>query len=564
MFIRKIGVIGRTYRHMQRYRHILAILFKYGFGDVVNTLKIEQYLEIGLQMISKKRKVKVENLSRAERVRMALEELGPTFIKMGQILSTRPDLMPVEFIREFQKLQDHVPPFPYVEVKEIIERELGTPVERIFERLEEVPLASASIGQVHRGRLIQGEDVVVKVQRPGIHEIVDVDLEIILHLATLMEKHLEGWEIQRPTKIVEEFARTLESELDYTLEATHTERFAMQFVSEPAVYVPKVYRKATTACVLTMEYIDAIKASDIARLEAEGLDRREIARSGFDLIMQQIFIYGFFHADPHPGNVYVLPDNVICYLDFGMMGRIDVATRESFADLVINIARRDEAKAADALLRLTIHDEEPDRHSLERDIRDLIDRHFSGSLKELDLGRLLHKLMEMVARHRLRVPPDLFLMIKALGTVEGLGRVLDPDFDPIAQATPFVRRIQFDRFRPRRLASEMIESGAELVHLLKEIPGEIRNILKQAREGKVRMEFEHRGLDPMLKALDRTSNRIAFAIVLAAILIGSSLIVFSGIPPKWHEIPVVGLVGYVISGVMGLWLLVSILRRGKL
>jgi len=564
MFIRKIGVIGRTYRHMQRYRHILAVLFKYGFGDVVDRLKIEQYLEIGLQAISRKRREKIETLTRAERVRMALEELGPTFIKMGQILSTRPDLLPVEFVHELQKLQDHVPPFPYDQAKEIVEAELGTPLSEVFDTFEEVPLASASIGQVHRARLIQGEDVIVKVQRAQIHETVDVDLEIMLHLATLMEKHLEGWEIQRPTKIVEEFARTLENELDYTLEAAHTERFATQFMGEPAVYVPKIYRKATTKCVLTMEYIDGIKASDIDRLKQKGLDRRVIARSGFDLIMKQIFVYGFFHADPHPGNVYVLPDNIICYLDFGMMGRIDRPTREGFADLVVYVAARNETKAADALVNLTIHDETPDRHSLARDIADLIDRHLSGSLKNLDLGSLLHKLLETVAKHRLGVPADLFLMIKALGTVEGLGRVLDPEFDVIGQARPFVQQVQMDRFRPQRLAADLVESGTELFHLLKEIPGEIRNILKQAREGKIRMEFEHRGLEPMLNALDRTSNRVAFAIVLASILIGSSLIVFSGIPPKWGEIPVIGLAGYIISGVMGIWLLISILRRGKM
>jgi ubiquinone biosynthesis protein len=564
MIIQKIGVIGRTYRHIQRYRHILTILFKYGFGDVVDSLKIEQYLEIGLQMISKKRREKIETLTRAERVRMAVEELGPTFVKIGQILSTRPDLLPVEFIRELEKLQDHVPPFSSAEAEEIIEKELGANVKQVFKSFEEDPLASASLGQVHRAQLGSGEEVVVKIQRPGIQKGIEVDLEIILHLATLMERHLEGWEIQRPTKIVEEFARTLENELDYGLEAAHMERFALQFTGESAIYVPKVYREATTLRVLTMEYINGVKISDIPRLKEEGLEPREIARTGFDLILKQIFVHGFFHADPHPGNVFILPSNVICYLDFGMMGRIDVETREHFADLMVSIAQRDEQKVADALIKLTIWDDEPDYHSLERDVAEFITRHFYRPLKDLEFGKLLHQLFEMAAKYHLRIPPDLFLMIKALGTVEGSGRLLDPELDVIKQSAPFLERIQFNRLNPRRLSRDMLSYGTELIHLLKDIPGEIRKILKQTREGKIRIEFHHRGMEPLLSTFDRVSNRLAFAIVLASLVIGSSLIVLAGIPPKWHGIPVIGLVGFVIAGVMGFWLLISILRRGSM
>jgi len=560
----KIGMIGRTYRHIQRYRQILTVLFKYGFGDVIDTLKIEQYLEIGLQMVSKKRREKIEKLSRAERIRMALEELGPTFIKMGQILSTRPDLLPVEFIRELGKLQDDVPPFGFDQARQIIEKELGVPIKQVFQEFDETPLASASLGQVHRARFAGGEEIAVKVQRPDIRKNIQVDMEIMLHITSLMERHLEGWNIQRPTQIVEEFARTLEKELDYTIEASHMERFAIQFHNEFTVYVPNIYRKATTTRVLAMEYINGVKASDIMRLQEEGLDRHKIARQGFDLIMKQIFVHGFFHADPHPGNIFILPDNVICYIDFGMMGRIDRHTRENFADLVTNIVRRDEVKTTDSLLRLTISDEEPDLYSLERNVAEFIDQHFYRPIKEVKLGKLLHQLMDIVAKHHLRIPPDLFLMIKALSTVEGLGRVLDPDFDATRQATPFVKRVKWEKMHPRRIAGDIIGSGTELVDLIKEIPGEIRKILKQARQGKVKIEFEHKGLEPMLSTFDRVSNRIAFAIVLASLVIGSSLIVLSGLPPKWHEIPIIGLAGFVVSGVMGFWLLVTIMRRGRM
>jgi len=564
MFIRKIGMIGRTYRHVQRYRRILTVLFKYGFGDLIDALKIEQYLEIGLQMISKKRREKIETLTRAERVRMVLEELGPTFVKMGQILSTRPDLLPVEYIQELPKLQDKVPPFPFTEVKKIIEEEFQRPLDQMFPHFDEVPLAAASIGQVHSARTVDGEDVAVKVQRPDIRRSIEVDLEIMLHLATLMERHLKGWDIHHPVKVVNEFARTLAKEIDYTLEAAHTERFAMQFAGDSTVYVPKIYREATTTRVLTMEYVAGVKASDIKRLEEEGLDRREVARQGFDLIMRQIFVHGFFHADPHPGNIIIFPGNIICYLDFGMMGRIDLKSREDFADLVMGAVRGDGTKTTNALLRLTVPDKEPDRHALERDVAEFIDQHAYRPLRELELGKLLRQILETAARHRLGLPPDLFLMLKAMVTVEGLGRVLDPDFDAAKQAAPFLKHVALDRLHPRRIAGDVIDSGAELIHLLKEIPGEIRKILKQAREGKIKIEFEHRGLEPMLSTLDRTGNLIAFALVLASLVIGSSLIVLSGIPPKWYGIPVIGLAGFIVAGVMGLWLLLSILRRGKM
>lgn len=564
MVIRKIGIIGRTYRHVQRYRQILTVLFRYGFGDLVDTLKIEQYLEVGLQMISRKRREKIERLSRAVRVRMAIEELGPTFIKMGQILSTRPDLLPVEFIRELEKLQDHVPPFAFDQVKKTIETELGTPLEKAFKDFDDMPVASASLGQVHQARIGEGEHVVVKVQRPGIRKTIEVDMEIMLHLATLMEKHLEGWDLHRPTKVVEEFARTLEKEMDYTIEASHMETFAMHFKGDHTVYIPKVYREATTERVLTMEKIVGIKVSKTDLLEKEGFNKKTIAARGADLIMKQIFVHGFFHADPHPGNIFILPDHVICYVDFGMMGRIGRQTREDFADLIMSVVRQDESGAVNGLLKITNWDEEPERGLLERDVAEFMDRYVYRPLKELELGKLLHQLLDIASKHRMRIEPDFFLMIKALSTVDVLGRTLDPDFDIATRAAPFMRRIRMDRLHPGRIAADMIDSGAELVYLLKEIPGEIRKILKQARQGKVKIEFEHRGLEPMLSTHARISNRIAFAIVLAALIIGSSLIVLSDIPPKWNEIPIIGLVGFVIAGLMGLWLLVLILRRGKM
>jgi len=562
--IRKIGIIGRAYRHLNRYRHILTVLFKYGFGDLVDILKIEQYLEIGLQMISRKRREQVEKLSRAERVRMVMEELGPTFIKLGQILSTRPDLIPVEFIQELSKLQDNVPSFPYPEARQIIESEIGRPLEDIFQHFENTPLAAASIGQVHRAQLKDGEEVVVKVQRPGIRKIIEVDLEIMLHLASLMERHLEELQVHHPVRIVQEFARTLEKEIDYTIETSHIERFARQSMDDPTVYVPKVFRDTTTERILTMEYIDGIKASEIDRIERAGLDRKIITARGADLILRQIFDYGFFHADPHPGNIFVLPDNVICYIDFGMMGSIDRQTREDFADLIHTVVHHDESRATQMLLKLTEYDEKPDVRVLERDLTEFIGQHLYVPLKDLQMEKLLQQILKMISRHRLQIPQNLFLMMKALATVEGIGLLLDPDFEMIKQTIPFIQRVKMARYHPKRMANDIVRSGVEFVKLMQEIPGETREILEQMKQGKIKMEFEHKGLEPMLSTYDQISNRIAFAIVIAALIIGSALIVLSKTPPFLFGISFIGIIGFLAAALMGLWLLIAILKKGKL
>jgi ubiquinone biosynthesis protein len=564
MFVRKIGIVSRTYRHANRYRQILTVLFKYGFGDLIDRLKVGQYLELGMQMVSRTRRERVDALTKSERVRMALEELGPTFVKMGQVLSTRPDLIPVQFIDELSKLQDEVPPFPFNEAREIIEAELKSPIEDKFEKFDETPLAAASIGQVHRARLKDGEDVIVKVKRPGIRKTIEVDLEIMLHLAVLIEKHVEEWGIYRPTRIVEEFSRTLGRETDYTIEASNTERFARQFIGNSMVYVPRVFREVTTKRILTMEYVDGIKASKIDRLEREGFDRKIIASRGADLMLEQVFKYGFFHADPHPGNVFVLPDNVICYLDFGMMGRVDRYAREDFADVIYGYVSRDESKIADALLRIVQWDKEPDRRLFERDVADFVEAHLYKPLKELRIEDLLHQLLDLIRRHELELPPDIFLMVKALSQVEGLGLVMNPDFDMTERAAPFVKYLKLERLSPKRIVGDFLDSGGELVQLLKEIPGELRDILKQLRQGKANIGFEHRGLEKFIFEMDRSSNRIAFSLIVASLIVGSSLIIRSDLGPFLLGFPILGIVGFSIAGILGVWLIISILRSGKL
>lgn len=564
MTIKKIGDITRTYRHLERLIEILGIAFKFGFGDVIDRLKIEQYLDLGRKIFSRKDHKEIEALSRPQRLRLALEELGPTFVKMGQMLSTRADLLPPDFVTELARLQDEVAPFPFEQVKEIIETELNTRPDITFQTIDTEPMAAASIGQVHKAWLRDGSAVVVKVQRPDIMGTIDADLEIMLHLAGLMEKHLEGWDVHRPTKLVEEFARNLNNELDYTNEAANMERLASLLADDPLAYIPKVFPRATTPRVLTMEFIKGIKSGALERLRSEGYDLKEIAARGADLMMKQIFVHGFFHADPHPGNLMILPENIICFLDFGMMGRLDRMTREEIVNFVVAVARRDESTMVTALLALTRYEMEPDRRELERAVSDLVNRHLYRPLREIQLGKLLQQLFDVTARFRLHIPPDILLLVKAVTTLEGLGQRLDPEFDVIKAASPFVQKIQLDRFRPQRLARDMMGYSHEMFHLLREVPGDFKAVLRLVKQGKLKIEFEHIGLTPFLNTQDRTSNRLAFAIVIASLVIGSSLIIHSGIPPKWHDIPLIGLAGYVVAGLMGFWLLVSILRRGRM
>jgi ubiquinone biosynthesis protein len=562
--IRKIGIISRTYRHLNRYRHILAVLLKHGFGDLVESLKIDQYLEVGLQLISKKKTMREERLTRPQRVRMALEELGPTYTKLGQVLSTRPDLIPVEFIEELTKLQDSVPPFAFLEAEAMIQRELGASSMKLFERIDPEPSASASIAQVHRARLKNGEEVALKLQRPGIRTLIEVDLEIMLHLATLAERHVEELALHRPVKIVEEFARTLEREIDFRIEATHIERIAQGFLDDPTVYIPAVYREYGTSRILTTEYVEGIKISDIEQLDASGYDRRLLCARGADIVLKQVFQHGFFHADPHPGNIFALPGNVICLVDFGMVGIVDRQTREIFVELVDSVVRRNESRAAQVLLRLTTWDEQPDLRELERDLSDFMGRHLYRPLREIEVGKLLQDLLQIATRFRLRSPPDIFLMLKAISTVEGVGRMLDPEFDMIAQATPFIQKAIMDRFKPQRLSEDLGDLALRLYQFLHQFPKDMLDLAELLRRQKLSLQIEHRGFEKLLATHDQISNRISFAIIIAALIVGSALIILSKTPPLVYGIPLIGIIGFLAAACMGFWLLVAILKKGKL
>jgi ubiquinone biosynthesis protein len=560
--IRQIGVLGRTYRNFNRYRQILTILFRYGFEDVVERLKIDQYIEIGLQMISRHKRENVEKLSRAERLRLLFEELGTTFIKFAQILSTRPDIIPADVIKELEKLQDEVPPFSYAEVKEIIEAELSEDIENIFASFDETPLASASIAQVHKAVLNDGDVVAVKVQRPGIKKTIEIDLEIMLHLATLMEKNIEEISFQKPTRVVEEFARTLERELDFGTEASNMERVSAQFVNDRTIYIPKVYSDLSSTRVLTMEYIDGIKISEIGKLEAAGLDLKIITARGADFVMKEVFEFGFFHADPHPGNIFVLPENVICPIDFGMTGSVDKRQQALFVDIMESLAKKDAERCVRLLLELGEYDEEPDIRLLEREIDDFMGKHLSKALKDIDVGSLLQDLLEIATHNRVRIPPVIFLMIKAFTAVEGTARLLDPEFDMISYAEPFVRRAKLARYAPGRIAENIFTTLYDSMHVLQALPREVLQVTRLIRQNKLTINMEMKELDAFLRTQNQVSNRMSSSIIIAALIIGSALLLAFHTPPLFYGVSFIGMLGFCAAAFLGIWLLIAILKKG--
>ncbi len=563
--IKKIGRVSKRYRNLMRYQQIIAIILKYGFENIIDAMKIDRYIESGLQLIHFVNKhEKVEKLSKNQRIRMMLEELGPTFIKMGQVLSSRPDLIPVDLLNELEKLQDHVKPFGFEHVKIIIASEFGQPHNKIFDSIEETPFASASIGQVHRAQTHNQDQIAVKIQRPGIRKTIETDLEIMHHLASIMENNIEEVALFKPVKIVEEFAKTLEKELDYSIEASNMKQMAQQFKHDKTIQIPNVYDAESSERVLSMEYIRGIKADDVDAIESAGLDKKLITRRGADFIMKQVFEHGFFHADPHPGNIFVMEKNRICPVDFGMTGFVDQTTREVFVDLIHSIATNNFKRTSTLLCELAEYEIQPDLTRLEKDVSQFVSMHLSKTLKDIKTAKMVNRFLELCATHKLRIPPDFFLMIKAFISIEGVAKKLDPDFDMISHAVPYVTAAKYRKFKASRITEELMGVARESYKLLRIFPTDAVEIMRLVKSGKLSFNINIKGLDKMLNTQDQTSNRISFSIIIAALILGSAILINSEVPPMLFGVSVIGIAGFLAAAVMGIWLLIAIIQKGRL
>ena len=480
------------------------------------------------------------------------------------MLSSRPDLIPPDLLNELAKLQDHVPPFSFIQVEAILESEFGRPCDQLFKTFENEPFASASIGQVHRAVLSDGNEVAVKIQRPGIRKIIEADLEIMHHIASIIENNIEEVAFFKPVKIVEEFKKTLEKELDYSVEADSMEQMAEQFKNDSAIKIPDVYFSFSSERVLTMEYIRGIKADDIDAIDQAGLDRKKLIQRGADFVMQQVFQHGFFHADPHPGNIFMLENNVICPVDFGMTGFIDQTTREIFADLIHSIAAKNPKLTARLLCDLTEYEFPPDISTLEKDISLFVNAHLLKPLEKIKTAVMMNQLLELCAANNLRIPPDFFLMMKAFITIEGLAKKLNPEFNMITHAIPYVQTAQLQKYKPSRIAREAMGIARESYKLLQVLPSDLVEILRQVKSGKLHLKIDIDGLDRMMHTQDQTSNRISFSIIIAALILGSAIVINSDVPPTVFGVSVIGIAGFLAAAIMGIWLIIAIIKKGKL
>jgi len=559
----KILEISKNYKNITRLIKILSILSRYGFSAFLSRMKV------GLSALPErvfhiKREKFVARFTEPERLRLAIEELGPAFIKMGQILSMRPDIIPPEYAKELEKLQDKTPPVSFNEIKEIVESESGVIIDELFDSIDEIPIASASIAQVHKAVLKSGEVVAVKVLKPKTREIVEKDLNIMQILAKLASQYIPEIMVYKPNEVVKEFSEILVGELDFLKEANNIGRFCKFFRDENYVHVANVHREFSTNRMIVMEFIDGIKVSDIESIEKAEMDRKSIAENGARVFLKEIFEFGFFHADPHPGNIFVLPDNVIAPVDFGITGYLDEEGVQMIGNILLGLLNRDVDRILRNFRRYDFVKEDIDFRRLKIDLYDLFDETIDVPLSKISVPNSLYAVFSLVRKYRINLPGEYFLILKVLLQVDGVGRELYPDFSITENAKPYVEKWFYKQFSLKRYFKEILYILEDLSYLIKTIPIEFSTIVKRVLLGKLKIPIHHEGLDHAVKQLDRIGNRVSFSVIIASLLLSSSLIIQAKVEPIIKGYPVLGLLGFLGAAVMGLWLLISIIRSGKL
>jgi ubiquinone biosynthesis protein len=552
-------------RDLPRLREITSVLIRHGLGDIVRRSGVAGAVESAGAVLSWATKAEVLALEPAVRIRLALEELGPTFIKLGQLLATRVDLFPPSWIAEFEKLHSEVAPVPFEALLPELTASLGRSPFEVFDELDTTPYGSASIAQVHRARLKDGTLVVLKIRRPGIVAKVEADLRLLGHLARIIESEMAEARRYQPTEIAAEFARSIEREMDFTTEANHIDRFARNFADDPFIVIPKIYPEFTSETLLVQEHITGVRGVDLAEVEAAGLDKRVLAERGGEAVLRMILIHGFFHADPHPGNVFYLPGNRLALIDFGMVGRLSPRRRQEVIDLMAGLAQMDQAPMLEVLMDWA-EDAHVDEAGLASDIDDLVFEYEGTALADVRIGVLIQKFSAIVRNHSIVLPADLTLMFKALMTMEGLARLYDPQFHIVDRLQPILRQAMLERYRP----AEMVRRGRgvinDAVNLIGSVPRDIARLLRDARRGKTRIELDLKRLDSVAGKMEATLDRVAVGIMTASLVIGSAIIMTVEGGPTVFGIPVLGalgLFGYVTAFVNSVWVIYGIWRASR-
>jgi ubiquinone biosynthesis protein len=546
-------VIRETVGHLRdlpRYRQILASLVRYGYQDVVSALHLEGLVR-PIERVALGDDVPPQD--RARRLRLVCEDLGPTFVKLGQILSTRPDLLPEAYTTELAALRDDVRPFPFDEAEAILTEEYGRPLSEIFAAIDPAPVASASISQVHRATLRDGRTVALKVRRPGIDKVVQADLDILKNLAQLAERRLTFLTPYAPVALAREFERTLKRELDFNVERRTMERCRAQFRHDPTAHIPYVVREDSTSRVIAMEYIGGVGVNDLEGLRRMDVEPATVAVRGARILLTQIFEHGFFHADPHPGNLRVLPGGVVAPLDYGMFGQLDARTRERIADLLTGLLSQETDRVLRALDALDVRGERVDAKALRRDAAELVASYSELTLDNIDLGVLLRELIVVIRTHHLHIPPDLVLLIRSLVTIESVGRALDPHFDIANELHPYLLDLTLKRYHPWRLLSQTARTAEDVQRIATLLPDVLSQSLESIKRGALTVHFDLQHFERLVKQLTRASNILSTGIVISGLIVGSALVLRAGPSSLAYG-------GFATALVLSLWLVWTIFR----
>lgn len=551
-----------NFKVLRRYRQIIGILIKYGFQDILSDAGMSLRARMVEAFLPKDLVEKIHGHSKWERMRMAVEELGTTYIKLAQILSNRPDVIPLELVAEFEKLQTHVPAFPGEDARKIIEQELGKNIEDVFLKFEDVPFASASIAQVHKAKLKDGTQVVLKVRRPGITEKIELDIVIMNYFARKMEER--GYLVNLdPVGMVRAFDVSIHKELDLTHEGYNLQRFAGNFENSELVFVPKYYPQLTTKKLLTMEFVQGVHPYDTDGLQRIGANSHELAKNGMFALFQQIFEFGFFHADPHPGNLFAMPDNKVCFIDFGMMGTVLKADVEFFADIVYGVTARDSKTLIWGLKNIAVSQQFEGNKTFEYEVEDLINDYHALPADKMNMSDLFNRLLELVNRYTIKMPPDYFLLSKAMITIEGVGHRLDPDLNIIEELTPHINKTLADEFGLMSILKRFLGSARDSLSLIENFPRDIRDIIGKIKKGELKVSIEHEGLEDITHKIDLASNRITGGFLIGSILMASAILIAVKFPPLYQHVSIFGGIGFVLANILGIRMLFTIFRSKK-
>lgn len=548
---------------LMRYEKVFEVFIKYGFEDLLSHPPLNKLFPQDTFIVPKRRGKKVSKYSRYERIRMVCEELGTTFIKFAQIASNRPDLLPEDLIEELEKLQDNAPKVALADIYDILNRELRRPLGELVEYFDEKPIASASMAQVHRARLIGGKEVVLKIQKPNLDRIVHQDLSILKSIVSIIENYLPKYQPYNPRELYEMFENSITEELDFDIEVNNLVYFKKMFVGNSDIFIPEVYRELCTPKVICMEYVDGLKITDLKALEAYGITGEDLAQKGIGLYFEQVFEHNFFHADPHPGNIFVLKDGRIAFIDYGMMGTIIESDKVLFSKLLLAMYEGDVEGLRRAILKFTTDLDKKKVRELEYDIMYFLRNYTNKGLEDINADEVMKGLNSLLYDYKIKIPSNLLLLVKALSIIEGVGLKLDPRYDIIENIGPYVKRLLSSRYNMTRTKSDIIQLVEDNMSLIKNLPGDIRDIFYKIKEGKLHIEFEHKGLEPWANTMDKIVNRLSFTFIIVSLLISSSIAIHANLPPQIYGISLLGFGGLVISLVFTVRLLVSISRHGR-